>query len=422
MSSLRAKKDQCASILKTRPMLRMLPALCILGGLVISTDAHAQISNDTVKIGVITDQNGFLASISGKGSVLAARMAIEDFGGKVLGKPVELVDADHQNKPDVASQIAGRWFDRDGVDMIADLTNSSVALALQGIAKERNRIAITSGAGTTELTGKQCSPTGFHWAWDTYATATGTGKAMMAQGADTWFFITADYAFGHASERDLTQLVKERGGKVLGSVKHPTNTQDFSSYLLQAQASKAKVIALANGGTDTSNSVKQAAEFQIAKGGQKLMGLVIFLSDTHAMGLNNAEGLMLVTGFYWDRTEETRKWSKRFMERHNGTAPTMVQAGVYSSTMHYLKAVQAAGTDAADKVAAKMRELPVDDFFASKGKVREDGRMVHEMYLAQVKGPQESKYPWDYYKIVSIIPGDEAFRPLSESECPLVRK
>ncbi|HEY0439740.1 MAG TPA: ABC transporter substrate-binding protein [Xanthobacteraceae bacterium] len=404
----------------------MLRSILLSGAALVAlfsvSGASAQISGDTVKIGVITDHNGFLASISGRGSVLAAKMAIEDFGGKVLGKPIELVDADHQNKPDIASGIARKWIDADGVDMIADLTNSSVALAVQSVAKEKNVIAITAGAGTTELTGKQCSPTGFHWVWDTYATATGTGKAMMAQGADTWFFITADYAFGHASERDLTKLVKDSGGKVLGSVQHPTNTQDFSSFLLQAQASKAKVIALANGGTDTSNSVKQASEFQIAKGGQKLMGLVIFISDVHAMGIDKAEGLLLVTGFYWDRTEESRKWSKRFMEQYNGVAPTMVQAGVYSSTMHYLKAVQAAGTDAADKVVAKMRELPINDFFATNGKIREDGRMVHEMYLVQVKGPSESKHPWDYYKIVSAIPGDQAFRPLAESDCPLVKK
>ena len=404
----------------------MLRSILLSGAALVAlfsvSGASAQISGDTVKIGVITDHNGFLASISGRGSVLAAKMAIEDFGGKVLGKPIELVDADHQNKPDIASGIARKWIDADGVDMIADLTNSSVALAVQSVAKEKNVIAITAGAGTTELTGKQCSPTGFHWVWDTYATATGTGKAMMAQGADTWFFITADYAFGHASERDLTKLVKDSGGKVLGSVQHPTNTQDFSSFLLQAQASKAKVIALANGGTDTSNSVKQASEFQIAKGGQKLMGLVIFISDVHAMGIDKAEGLLLVTGFYWDRTEESRKWSKRFMEQYNGVAPTMVQAGVYSSTMHYLKAVQAAGTDATDKVVAKMREMPVNDFFATNGKIREDGRMVHEMYLVQVKGPSESKHPWDYYKIVSAIPGDQAFRPLAESDCPLVKK
>jgi branched-chain amino acid transport system substrate-binding protein len=404
----------------------MLRSILLSGAALVAlfsvSGASAQISGDTVKIGVITDHNGFLASISGRGSVLAAKMAIEDFGGKVLGKPIELVDADHQNKPDIASGIARKWIDADSVDMIADLTNSSVALAVQSVAKEKNVIAITAGAGTTELTGKQCSPTGFHWVWDTYATATGTGKAMMAQGADTWFFITADYAFGHASERDLTKLVKDSGGKVLGSVQHPTNTQDFSSFLLQAQASKAKVIALANGGTDTSNSVKQASEFQIAKGGQKLMGLVIFISDVHAMGIDKAEGLLLVTGFYWDRTEESRKWSKRFMEQYNGVAPTMVQAGVYSSTMHYLKAVQAAGTDATDKVVAKMRELPVNDFFATNGKIREDGRMVHEMYLVQVKGPSESKHPWDYYKIVSAIPGDQAFRPLAESDCPLVKK
>ena len=388
----------------------------------VCNGAQAQISGDKVKIGVITDQAGFLSSIAGRGSVLAATMAIEDFGGQVLGKPIEVIDADHQNKPDIAAGIARRWIDTEGVDMIADMTNSSVALAVQSVAKEKHRISITSGGGTTDLTGKQCSPTGFHWTWDTYATATGTGKAMMAQGADTWFFITADYAFGHASERDLTKLIQENGGKVLGSIKHPTNTQDFSSYLLRAQASKAKVIALANGGNDTTNSVKQASEFGITKSGQKLIGLAIFISDIHAMGLDKAEGLLLITGFYWDRTDESRKWSKRFMDRYNGVAPTMVQAGVYSGTMHYLKAIAAGGTDDAEKVVVKMRDIPVQDFFASPGIVREDGRMVHEMYLVQVKGPAESKYPWDYYKVVNVVPGEQAFRPLSESECPLVRK
>jgi branched-chain amino acid transport system substrate-binding protein len=417
-----ADKTTFAPRRRAVPRLGSSLAALLAGMLLACPGAQAQISNDTVKVGVLTDHSGFLAGISGKGSVLAARMAVEDFGKTVLGKPIEVIEADHQNKPDIASGIANRWIDLEGVDMVTDLTNSSVALAVQSAAKAKNKIAITSGAGTTELTGKQCSPTGFHWAWDTYATATGTGKAVMAQGADTWFFITADYAFGHASERDLTKLVKERGGKVVGSVKHPTGTQDFASFLLQAQASKAKVIALANGGADTSNSVKQAREFGITQGGQRLMGLVIFISDVHAMGLDNAEGLLLVTGFYWDRTEETRAWSKRFMERMNGAAPTMVQAGVYSSTMHYLKAVQAAGTDDTDKVVAKMRELPVNDFFATNGKVREDGRMVHDMYLVEVKGQKDSKHPWDYYKVLSTIPGDDAFQALSESECPLVRK
>jgi branched-chain amino acid transport system substrate-binding protein len=403
-------------------MRKLLIVLSAAGGLLNANAAPAQVSGDKVKIGVITDQAGFLASIAGRGSVLAASMAIEDFGRQVLGKSIELIDADHQNKADVAAGIARRWIDNEGVDMITDMTNSSVALAVQNVANEMRRISITSGGGTTDLTGKQCSPTGFHWTWDTYATATGTGKAMIAQGADTWFFITADYAFGHASERDLTKLVQDSGGKVVGSVKHPTNTQDFSSYLLRAQASNAKVIVLANGGNDTSNSVKQANEFGITRGGQKLIGLAVFISDVHAMGLDKAEGLLLVTGFYWDRTDESRKWSRRFMDRYNGVAPTMVQAGVYSGTMHYLKAVKAAGSDDAAKVAAKMREIPIDDFFASQGVLRADGRMVHDMYLVQVKTPTESKYAWDYYKVVKSVPGEQAFRPLSESECPLVRK
>lgn len=404
-------------------MIRSLPIMLVSTVLLAwGHAADAQVSNDKVRIGVLTDQSGFFASITGQGSVVAAKMAIEDFGGRVLDKPIELVDADHQNKPDIGSGIANRWFDVENVDMIIDLPNSGVALAVQNIGKEKNRIVITSGAGSADLTGKQCSPTGLHWTWDTYAMAVSTGKAMLRQGGDSWFFITADYAFGHASERDVTQVVKAGGGTVLGSVKHPTNTQDFASFILQAQASKAKVVALANGGKDTSNSVKQAVEFGLIKGGQKLVGLAIFIGDTHAMGLQNAQGLVLTDGFYWDYSDETRKWSKRFMERHGGAAPTMTQAGVYSAVAHYLKAIKAAGTDEATKVMAKMRELPVNDFFATNGKVREDGRMVHEMYLLEVKTPVESKYPWDYYKVLGVIPGDQAFRPLAESECALVRK
>jgi branched-chain amino acid transport system substrate-binding protein len=383
--------------------------------------AHAQFSHDVVKIGVMTDLAGVYADLSGKGAVEAVKMAVADFGGKVKGKPVEVVVADHQNKPDLASTIARQWFDVDNVDMITDLVTSSTALAVQGVAREKNKIDIVVTAAASDLTGKQCSPTGVHYAYDTYALAKGTGGAMVATGGDSWFFITVDYAFGLALERDTTDFVKRAGGKVLGSVKHPLGTTDFSSYLLQAQGSKAKVVGLANAGQDTINSIKQAVEFGIPKGGQSLAGLLIFDSDIHSLGLQTAQGLVLTTGFYWDRNDETRAFGKRFFEKLHAM-PTMTQAGDYSATLHYLQAVDAAGTDDSDKVMAKMRELPVNDFFAKNGKVRVDGNMVHDMYLVQVKKPEESKYPWDYFKILKTIPAEEAFRPLSESECPLVKK
>ena len=375
-----------------------------------------------VKIGVINDQSSIYSDLSGMGGVVAARMAIEDFGGKVLGKPIELIFADHQNKPDVATNIVNKWLDVDNVDLVSDLPNSSAMLAVQEILRQKKKaLVIVSTGATSDFTGAKCSPYGMHWTYDTYALAAGTGRTLVQEGGDTWFFLTADYAFGHALERDVSNFVKAAGGKVVGAVRHPFPNQDFSSFLLQAQASKAKIIGMSNAGGDTINTIKQAAEFGIVKGGQKLAGLLIFISDVHSLGLKAAQGIVLTTGFYWDRDEETRKWSKRFFELHKAM-PTMTHAGVYSSITHYLKAVQAAGTKDPLKVAAKMREMPVRDFFAPDGKVREDGRMTHEMYLVQVKSPEESKYPWDYYKILRKIPGDQAFRPLDQGNCPLVKK
>jgi branched-chain amino acid transport system substrate-binding protein len=373
--------------------------------------ASAQVSGDVVKIGVLTDMSATYADLSGKGSALAAQMAAEDFGGKVLGKPIEIVSADHQNKPDIASNIANQWFDTENVDAITDLTTSSVALAVQEIARNKNRMTMVTGAATSDLTGPKCSPTGVHYAYDTYALANGTGGALVKDGGDTWYFITADYAFGHALERDTGNAVTAAGGKVLGNVRHPFPANDFSSFLLQAQASGAKVVGLANAGADTINSIKQAQEFGLVAGGQRLAGLLVFISDVHSLGLKTAQGLVITTGFYWDYNDETRAWSKRYGEKFGGRMPTMVQAGVYSAVMHYLKAIEAAKTDDAKVVAAKMRETPVNDMFAKNGKIRADGRMVHDMFLAQVKKPEESKGPYDYYKILRVIPGDEAFRP-----------
>ncbi len=400
-------------------LVRSIGALFVYAALVGA--AQAQVSDDVVKIGVINDQSGIYADLAGLGSVEAARMAIEDFGNTVLGKPIELVSADHQNKPDIASNIVNKWIDEDKVDLISDLPNSSAVLAVQDIARQKHRLVIVSTGGTSDFTGKKCSPYGIHWTYDTYALAHGTGKYLVEEGAKSWFFLTADYAFGQALEKDTTRFIEEAGGKVLGSAKHPFPNQDFSSFLLQAQSSGAQVIALANAGGDTINAIKQAAEFGIVQKGQRLAGLLIFISDIHSLGLDTAQGLVLTTGFYWDLDDKTRAWSKRFFERRQAM-PTMAQAGVYSSVLHYLKAVQAAGTDEPLAVAAKMRELPIDDFFAKNARIREDNRMVHDMYLAQVKAPSESQYDWDYYKILRTIPAEEAFRPLSESECELVKK
>lgn len=384
------------------------------------TMAFAQVSDDVVKIGVLNDRSGLYADLSGEGSVVAARMAVEDFGGTVLGQPIEVISADHQNKPDVGASIAREWFDVQKVDIIVDVPTSSVALAVQEVAKEKNRIFMDSGAGSTALTNDHCSPVGFHWTYDTRALAVGTATALLEQGGDTWFFITADYEFGHSLEENTAAVVLAGGGQVLGKVRHPLSTADFSAYLLQAQASGAKVIGLANAGSDTTNAIKQASEFGITQGGQQLAALLLFITDVHALGLPVAQGLVLTTGFSWNQNDTARAWADRFNERH-GAMPTMVQAGVYSAVLHYLESIDAAGTDEAQAVAEQIRARPVDDgVLTSNGVVRADGRMVHDMYLARVKSPDESTGPWDYFDIVATIPGDVAFLPLSESTCSLV--
>jgi branched-chain amino acid transport system substrate-binding protein len=387
----------------------------------LAAPAAAQVSGDVVKLGVMNDQSGLYADITGQGSVVAARMAVEDFGGKVLGKPIEVIFADHQNKPDIGGNIARQWIDTQGVDAMVDVPTSSVALAVQEITREKNRMFLISGAASSDLTGKACSPTTVHWTYDTYALANGTGKALVKQGGDTWFFLTADYAFGHALERDTAKFVTDGGGKVLGIVRHPLNTADFSSFLLQAQASKAKIIGLANAGGDTINAIKQAAEFGIVAGGQRLAGLLVFINDVHALGLKTAQGLVITESFYWDLNDETRAFAKRFQEKHKGMVPSMIQAGVYGAVSHYLKAVQAAGTDEAKAVSKKMKETPINDFMTKNGTIREDGRVVRDMYLLQVKKPEESKAKYDYYKVLATIPGKDAFRPMAEGNCPLVK-
>ncbi len=399
---------------------KTVPALAAV--LLAAGAAQAQeISDGKVKLGILNDQSGVYADLAGPGSVEAAKMAVEDFGGKVAGMPIEIVFADHQNKPDIGASIANRWIDAEQVDIIVDVPTSSVALAIQEITKNKNRIHLNSTGGTSDLTGKACSPTTVHWTYDTYALANGTGSAMVKAGGDTWFFITADYAFGHALENDTANAVERAGGKVLGKVRAPFPNNDFSSFLLQAQGSGAKVIGLANAGGDTINAIKQAREFGITQAGQKLAGLLTFISDIHSLGLETTQGLVLTTGFYWDQNDEARKWSKRWSERMGGRMPTMVQAGVYSGVMHYLKAIEAAKTDEAKAVMAQMKKTPINDFFAKNGKIREDGRMVHDMLLVEVKKPGESKYPWDYYKVIREIPGDEAFRPMDKGNCPLVQ-
>ncbi len=398
---------------------RVLATFGVAAGLAVVPAAAAGVSDDAVRIGVLNDQSGIYADMAGPGSVIAAQMAVEDFGGKVLGMPIEIFAGDHQNKPDIGSQVVSRWIDEDKVDAVVDIPTSSVLLAVQEIGRRKNRLVIASTGGSSDFTGKACAPTGIHWTYDTYGLAVGTGLALADKG--DWFFITADYAFGHALERDTTATVTKAGGKVLGGVRHPQGIGDFSSFLLQAQGSGAQLIGLANAGADTVNAIKQAREFGLPQSGITLVGLYLNLSDIHAIGLEAAQGLILTQGFYWDLNEEARAWSKRFFERHNAM-PSMGQAGTYSAVMHYLKAIAAAGTDDTQAVAAKMKELPVDDFFAHNGKIREDGRMVHDLYVLEVKSPAESKGPWDYLKLVRTIPGDQAFRPLAESECSLVKK
>jgi branched-chain amino acid transport system substrate-binding protein len=384
--------------------------------------AQAQISDGIVKIGVLSDMSSLYADIGGPGSVVAAKMAVEDSGIEKRGYKVEVVSADHLNKPDVGSSIARQWYDTDKVDVIVDVPTSSVALAINQITKEKGKAFLVSGAASSDLTGKACSPNTVHWTYDTWMLANGTGGSIVKTGGDTWYFLTADYAFGLALERDTEAVVLKNGGKVLGKVRHPLNTQDFSSFLLQAQASKAKVIGLANAGGDTTNAIKQAAEFGIVKGGQSLAGLLVFLSDIHALGLPTAQGLIVTNTFYWDLNDQTRAWSKRFAALNGGKYPTMVQAGSYAAVLHYLKAVEALKSDDGTKVVAKMKEMPTDDPLFGKGSIRVDGRKIHPAYLVEVKKPAESKGPYDYYKIRATIPADQAFRPLADGDCPLVKK
>src|SRR5947207_3455894 len=400
---------------------RSLIALAIAGAFAAGA-AHAQISDNVIKIGVLSDMSSLYTDLAGAGSVAAARMAVEDSGIEKRGMKVEIVSADHQNKPDVGSQIARQWFDADKVDVIVDVPNSGVALAINQIARDKGKALLVSGAAASDLTGKACSPNTIHWTYDTWALANGTGSAIVKTGGDTWFFLTADYAFGHALERDTEAVVVKNGGKVLGKVRHPFPTADFSSFLLQAQASKAKIIGLANAGADTTNAIKQGAEFGIVKGGQQFAGLLVFISDVHALSLEKANGLVLTEAFYWDLNDKTRAWSKRFAEKQHGAMPTMVQAGVYSAVLHYLKAVEALKSDDGTKVIAKMKEMPTDDPLFGKGVVRADGRKIHPMYLFEVKKPAEAKGPWDYYKVRATIPAEQAFRPLDQGECPLVKK
>jgi branched-chain amino acid transport system substrate-binding protein len=383
--------------------------------------ATAQISDDIVRIGVLNDQSNVYADLGGPGSVIAARMAVEDVGGKVLGKPIDILVADHQSKADVGASIARQWFDADKVDMVIGFDNSSVALAVEQVAFQTNRIAIAGAIGTTAFTGKACTPNEAAWVYDAYALTNTLARSVVRRGQDTWFFITVDYSLGHSLEADATSAVVASGGKVLGGVRHPLNTADFSAYLLQAQASGAKVVALANAGGDMTNATKQANEFGLTRAGQTVVSLLTFITDVNSVGLKAAQGLTFVTAFYWDRDDESRAWSKRFFERHK-RMPTMAQAAVYSAIRHYLRAIDAAGTDEAKAVMTKMRELPVNDFYAKNGRVREDGRMVHDMYFVEVKTPEESTGPWDYYKILSTIPSDQAFRPLNEGGCPLIKQ
>jgi branched-chain amino acid transport system substrate-binding protein len=400
---------------------RSLLALALAGALAAGA-AHAQYTNNVIKIGVLSDMSSLYTDLAGAGSVLAAKMAVEDSGIEKRGVKVEIVSADHQNKPDIGSAIARRWYDAEGVDVIVDTPNSGVALAVSQITKDKNKVFLASGPGTSDLTGKACTPNTIHWTYDTWMLANGTGTAITKGGGNSWFFITADYAFGQALERDTTAAVEKAGGKVLGDVRVPLNNQDFSSFLLQAQASKAKVIGLANAGGDTTNSIKQASEFGIVKGGQSLAGLLVFITDIHSLGLPTAQGLTFTETFYWDMNDKTRAFAKRFAPQDKGIHPTMIHAGVYASLLHYFKAVEALKSDAdGAKIVAKMKEMPTDDPLFGKGSIRVDGRKIHPAYLVEVKKPAESKGEWDYYKIVSTIPGDEAFRPLKDGGCPLVK-
>src|SRR5712671_4081185 len=415
----------CTSISGSRkePAMKMLGIATLVAALAVAAaPVHAQVSDGVIKIGVLNDQSSLYADLAGQGSVVAARMAVEDFGADKKGMKVEIVSADHQNKPDVGSSIARQWLDVDKVDVIVDVPNSGVALALNQIVREKGKALLISGAATADLTGKVCSPNTIHWTYDTWALANGTGNAIVKTGGDTWFFLTADYAFGHALERDTEAVVTKNGGKVLGKVRHPFPGQDFSSFLLQAQASKAKIIGLANAGSDTINSIKQASEFGITQGGQNLAALLAFITDVHALGLQTAQGLIMTEAWYWDLNDANREFAKKFAPQFKGVHPTMVHAGVYSAVTHYLKAVEALKSDADGKaVVAKMKEMPTDDKLFGTGVVRQDGRKIHPMYLFEVKKPAESKGPWDLYKLRATIPADEAFRPMADGGCPLVK-
>jgi branched-chain amino acid transport system substrate-binding protein len=402
-------------------MIKSYLASAVLLAAIAAPASAAGISDGKVKIGILNDQSGVYADFGGKWSVEAAKMAVEDFGGKVQGAPIEVIDADHQNKPDIASNIARQWYDTEQVDAIMELTTSSVALAVQGISKEKKKIDIVTGAATTDLTGKQCSPYGFHWAYDTHSQAVGTGGYLVEQGGNTWYFITVDYAFGYSLEQQTAQFVTAHGGKVLGEVRYPLGATDYSSFLLQAQSSGAKVIGLANAGLDTSNSIKQAAEFGIVQGGQRLAALLFTLSEVHGLGLKSAQGVALTEAWYWDRNDKSREFADRFFKR-TGRMPNMIQAGTYSAVLQYLKAVDKAGTDDTEAVAKELHEMPVNDIFTDNGKVLANGSMIHDMYLYQVKKPEESKRDWDYYTYLATIPGDEAFMKAEESGCPLVSK
>jgi branched-chain amino acid transport system substrate-binding protein len=398
-------------------------ALLAAVALISAGGVTARAEERTVKIGVLSDMSSLFSENSGPGSLAAAKLAVEDFNPAAHGLKVEIVSADHQNKADIGANIARQWFDVDHVDAIVDMATSSVALAVNELTREKNKVLLVSAAATSDLTGAKCSPNTIHWTYDTWMLAHSTGKAMVASGGDSWFFITADYAFGQALERDTTAVVLENGGKVVGSVRHPINVNDFSSFLLQAQASKAKVVGLANAGGDTVNAIKQSAEFGLTKGGQQLAGLLVFIADVHALGLQAAQGLVLTASWYWDMTDGNRAFTKRWRVERPGRYPTMVQAGVYSSVIHYLKTIAAIKGDADGRtVVAKMKEMPTDDPLFGKGSIRADGRKIHPAYLFEVKNPSESKYPWDYYKLVATIPADEAFLPLEKSVCPLVKK
>ncbi|MGY4573682.1 ABC transporter substrate-binding protein [Bradyrhizobium sp. USDA 3256] len=406
-------------------MKNVTSAFVLGAALALVTANGASAQDKAIKIGVLTDHSGLYADLSGAGSVVAARMAVEDSGLALKGWQIDVISGDHQNKPDVATSIARQWVDVDKVDIFVDVVSSGVALAVNHVVREKNSIMINAGAATSDLTNAQCSPNTIHWVYDTYMLAKSTGQALVKTGGDTWFFLTADYAFGTALERDTTAVVAKSGGKVVGTVRHPLNSSDFSSYLLQAQASKAKIIGMANAGGDTSNTIKQASEFGITAGGQKLAGLLLFITDVHSLGLKVTQGLTLTETFYWDLNAETRAFSKRFSERMKTKAqPTMVQAGVYSGLLHYFKVLESLGGNPHDgiKVVEKMKETPTDDPLFGKGTIRADGRKIHTAYLFEVKTPSESKGPWDYYKLVGTTPGDEAFRPLSESACSLVKK